>query len=344
MVQGEKADAPNTRNRSPQQAPTERSSLLFLEGRSLLRLDAASGRRTKLGAFPTPDVRASPGSTWIAYVVPGQPTSESHPDFLADPRLRLFDAGSGEEVALGRGFAPLWDPSGSRVAYLKSSPARSCDGEACTGGVSVRMAWPGTGRSETILDEGSYGLLGWAGDRLLVADGSDTAHTLSVAPTGDELELPLAPSQFWGASPDGRWLVRVGTEQTVFVRLRGGRLTAETTPIALGGRLLAAGTWATDSSGVAAMALGGRTAPEVVLFSPEEPELRALPHSRGVSGAPLWSGDGDFLLFPRDSGGGGGTLNASLCPASVNPSQDRTGGCRSLLSWREGVVLLRMEQ
>ncbi|MDQ3767732.1 MAG: hypothetical protein M3346_10350 [Actinomycetota bacterium] len=344
MTQVEKNDAPDARDRSPQQVPSERSSLLFLDDNSLLRLDVASGRKTRLGAFPAPDVRASQDSGWIAYVVPGQPMSEAHPDFLADPRLRLFDAGSGGEVSLGRGFSPLWDPSGSKVAYLKSSPTRSCDGETCAGGVSVRMAWPGTDRSETVLEEGSYGLLGWAGNRLLVADASDTAHILSVAASGNELRLPLTPSQFWGASPDGRWMVRVGAKETAFVRLQDGRLTAETTPIPLGRRLLAAGAWASDSSGVAAVALGGRTAPEVVLFSPEDPELRPLPHSSGVSGAPLWSSDGDFLVFPRDSGGKNGALDASLCPTSASPSQSPKGGCRSLLSWREGVVLLRMEQ
>ncbi len=342
LPQGENAKAPPPGEPSPGRTSADRSSLLFLDGHSLLRLDVASGRRTRLGEFPAPDVRASPGSSWIAYVVPGQPMSESHPDFLADPRLRLFDVGSGDEVALGRGFSPLWHPSGSRVAYLRSSPARSCDGEACTGDVAVRMAWPGTGRSEMLLEEGEYGLLGWAGDRLLVADGSDTARILSVDPEGDELRLSLAPSQFWGASPDGRWMVRVGADETAFVRLRAGRLTAETTPIAMGSRLLAAGTWAADSSRIAAVALGGRSAPEVVLFSPEAPELRVLPRSKGVTGAPLWSSDGDSLLFPRDSGGRAGTLDARLCDTHANPAGDRTGACPSLLSWREGVVLLRM--
>ena len=344
VTRDEKGDGSHARDGSPQQAPSESSSLLFLDGNSLLRLDVASGRKTRLGAFPAPDVRASPGSGWIAYAVPGQPTAEAHPDFLTDPRLRLFDVGSGGEMILGRGFSPLWDPSGSKVAYLRSSPSRSCDGETCAGGVSVRVAWPGSGRTETILEKGSYGLLGWAGDRLLVADASDTTHLLSVAASGNRLRLPLAPSQFWGASPDGRWMVRVGTEETMFVRLRAGRLTTDTTPIALGGRLLAAGMWAADSSGVAAMALGGRDAPEIVLFSPEEPELRALPHSSGVTGAPLWSSEGHALLFPRVSGGGARKVIATLCPASVNPSQDRKGECRSLLSWRQGVILLRMEQ
>lgn len=343
VTRDEKGDASHARDGSPQQAPSESSSLLFLDGNSLLRLDVASGRKTRLGAFPAPDVRVSPGSDWIAYVAPGQPTSEAHPDFLTEPRLRLFDAGTGKETVVGRGFSPLWDPSGSKVAYLRSSPARSCDVETCAGGVSVRMAWPGTGRTETVLGEGSYGLLGWAGDRLLVADAADTTHTLSVASSGDELRLPLGPREFWGASPDGRWMVRVGRHESEFVRLQNGRMTAETTPIVLRQRLLAAGTWASDSSGVAAMALGGRS-PEVVLFSPENPELRALPHSSGVSGAPLWSSDGDSLLFPRDPGGGSGKLDASLCPASISAFQDRQGGCRSLLSWREGVVLLRMEQ
>ncbi len=335
--------APDTRG-SDRPTPATRSSLLFLEGRSLRRLDVASGRRTRLGEFPAPDVRASLVSDWIAYVVPGQPMTESYPDFLPDPRLRLFDAGSGEEVIVGRGFSPLWDPSGGKVAFLRSSPTRSCDGETCAGGVSVRLAWPASGRSKTILEEGPYGLLGWAGDRLLVADGSDTDHVLSVNGSGEQLRLPLAPSQFWGASPDGRWMVRVGTNETSFVRLHAGRLTAETTPIALERRLLAAGTWANDSSVVAAVALGQRVASEVVLFSPEEPQLRALPHSSGVSGTPLWSGDGDWVVFPRASGRKAGTLDASLCPADVNPSQTRARGCRSLLSWREGVVLLRMEQ
>ncbi len=343
VTQDEGGDAPNIRDGSPRQAPSERSRLLFLDGNSLLRLDVASGRKTRLGAFPVPDVRVALGSGWIAYVAPGQPTSEAHPDFLPDPRLRLFDVDSGGEMALGRGFSPLWDPSGSKVAYLRSSSARSCDGETCAGGVSVRMVWPDTGRSEAVLEEGSFGLLGWAGNRLLVADASDTAHILSVAASGDRLRLPLAPSQFWGASPDGRWMVRVGAEETAFVRLEAGRLTTETTPIVLGRRLLAAGTWATDSSGVAAMALGRRTAPKVVLFSPDEPELQVLPHSGGVSGAPLWSSDGDSLVFPRDSGERG-ALDARLCPVGVNSSQNRTGGCRSLLSWREGVVLLRMEK
>ena len=195
-----------------------------------------------------------------------------------------------------------------------------------------------------LLEEGAYGLLGWSGDRLLVADGSQTTRILSIGPQGDVIRLALAPSRFWGASPDGRWMVRVGAEETAFVRLRGGQLTEETTPIAMGSRSLAAGTWAPDSSKIAAVALGGGSAPEVVLLSPGAPELRGLPRSKGVTGAPLWSSDGDSLLFPRDSGGRAGTLDARLCDANASTAGDRKGACPSLLSWREGVVLLRMER
>lgn len=324
------------------QSPEERSSLLFLDGRALLRLEVASGQKTKLGAFPAPDVRASPGSPWIAYVVPGARTGESKPDFVADPHLRLLDADSGEAMPLGRGYSPLWDPSGSTLAYLGSSPARSCEGETCSGRVTVKLARPADGRVETILEGGSYGLLGWAGNRVLIADGSDTSHVVSVAPSGQRIRLPLSPSQFWGASPDGRWMIRVGEEGTTFVRLRGGRLTSETKPIALGNRLLAAGTWAADSSSIAAVALHRRAEPEIVLFSPEDPELRPLPHSSGAGGAPLWSGNGRFLVFPRESSRGTGAFDALQCPVDAARPQ-APGKCRLLLTWREGVVLLRME-
>lgn len=334
--------AGNIPHRPRSQASSRSPSLLFLEGRSLFRLDVASGRTTKLEAFPAPDVRVSPGSGWIAYVVPGRRPAESHPDFLPDPQLRFLDGDSGETMSVGRGFSPLWNPSGSKVAYLRSSNARSCDGETCSGEVSVRLTRPASGKVETILKGGSYGLLGWAGNRLVVADGSDTSHVLSVAPSGHRLSLPLAPSQFWGASPDGRWIVRVGADQTAFVRLRAGRLTSETKPITLRNRLLAAGTWAADSSGIAAVALHRRAEPAITILSPEDPELRTLPHSSGAGGAPLWSSDGRSLVFPRDSAVRARALDAIWCPNVTRP-ETPPGKCRSLLTWRGGVVLLRME-
>lgn len=335
-------NADDRRGRPRAQSPAKPSSLLFLDGRALVRLEVASGRKTKLGAFPAPDVRASPGSPWIAYVVPGARTAESEPDFVADPHLRLLNADSGEGMSLGRGYSPLWDPSGSTLAFLGSSPARSCEGETCSGRVTVKLARPEDGQVETILEGGSYGLLGWAGDRVLIADASDTSHVLSVAPSGHRIRLPLSPSQFWGASPDGRWMITVGAEGTSLVRLRGGRLTSDTKPIALGGRLLAAGTWAADSSSVAAVALHPRAEPEIVLFSPEAPEVRTLSHSSGAGGAPLWSGNRRFLVFPRESSRGTGAFDAMHCPVGAARPQT-LGRCRSLLTWREGVVLLRME-
>ena len=224
-----------------------------MKGRVLHRLDARSGTDEQLHRFPAPDVYASASSSWVAYLSPGRRSTEANPDFLLQPGLRLLHLRSRARRNLGSGLAPQWHPSSTAVAYLRPSGKRVCDGETCVGHLEVVVADPAAQATRSVLGPGAWSLLGWAGEALLVADGRDPSHTLVVAMDGERASLRVAPSEIWGVSPDGRWLLTAAPGAASFVRLEGGRMTGREVPVPLGGRVLSLGSWSFDSKQVAAV-------------------------------------------------------------------------------------------
>jgi hypothetical protein len=293
-------------------------------------MDIDTRVRSRVARLAVPDVVASRSTPWIAFV---EGSTVGADDFIESPILYLRDVNNGDEIEVGPGFAPMWHPLDDRVAWLRPVEPRDCEVETCTGAVTVVVGRPG-GEFQELLPAGRWGLLAWAGDFVLVADGTDLDHTTVVGP-GVRTELDVPPSEIWDASPDGRWLVTVGADGAEVVRLEAGRMAGSGIELDLGGKALGDGSWALDSSRLAATVGSGRAA-RVVIVGPETPMARPVRGSGGATGTVLWSPSGTALTITR-SALGGRRLEATHCAVEGG------GGCRRLFSWVQDVLLLRME-
>jgi hypothetical protein len=236
------------------------TSALYLSGDSLARLELGSGELRRIGRSPTRDVFASNSGSWLAYVVSGGAAEEEH-DFLSEPILQAINLNSGVKVELGPGFSPLWHPSAAKLAYLRPVGSAQCSGEGCSGRFDVVVHDMKTSTS-SVLAEGRYNLLGWSGDRVLVADERDLSTTRSLGLGGDAEPLDVAPSELWDASPNGRWLLKSASDGVTLIDTRDGRQRSVEVDGVLGD-----GAWSLDSRYVAVGVLNeSRTRTHAVLI------------------------------------------------------------------------------
>lgn len=340
--------------------------ILYLSGSTLVRRDIEAGEEQPIEDFPTPDVYAAPGSTWLAYVTSKQVKDD---DFATEPVLHLYDTASQEKEGFGPGVAPVWNPSGTHVAFLRPIEPRDCLGEECRGESQIGVLDAETGEETVLLDPGRYTVLGWAGDWVLVSDFSDPSKVISVSLDDDRAALDMPASQFWGASPDGRWVVKTNAKKTEFIAIEDGELGDERIPVKLGDQELFEGRWSHDSAQVAAVtgttsavesAKGKKNkdkknkdkkskdkkdkkdAPravttQVVTFSPDGPEPVMVEESYGATGGVLWAVDNEAIVFTSLLDPKTGLFQAKHCPVG------NEGECTIVTSWTEGVELLRVE-
>lgn len=276
------------------------TSALYLSDDTLARLDFNSGTARPIGRTPTTDVYASESSPWIAYVVAGD-GAQGGEDFLAEPVLRAINVATEASTEIGPGFNPLWHPTDTRLAYLRPIARRQCSGERCEGLFEV-VVYDAESRASTVLtDPGRFNLLAWSGDRVLTADESDLAVTLSLGSKDDVQRLDLEPSNLWDASPDGRWLLRSASDGATLVDLDNGRER----PLSIGQGMLADGAWSPDSEHIVAGMLNeARTRTRALLIDIPSGEVREITDELpGVLGA-TWTPDArqfGFLTFVDQS-------------------------------------------
>lgn len=320
--------------RSPDPAP--RALLLLSKKTEIVRVDLATGDRQTVDDLPTAAVYAAPLTPWIAYVTSG-PEDD---DFAADPEIFVYDPVARRATSAGPGVAPVWSADGTRLAFLRPVEPRDCVGEECAGEVVVAIVEPATGREWTVLEPGRYSILGWAGDRVLVSDFSDTSRIVSAAPGGGAALLDLAPSELWDAAPDGRWILAETGDGTALLSLEGTTVGEETVPVDLGGRTLLEARWSPDSERVAALAADPerpRGRHEIVVFSPDDPRAAAVDGTIGALGGAVWSPDARTIAYTGAERPKERRLTAVVCDLG------RAGLCESLVSWRSGVTILRIE-
>ncbi|MDQ4124384.1 MAG: hypothetical protein M3134_02130 [Actinomycetota bacterium] len=313
--------------------------VLYLSGTALVRRNLENDKEKAVGTIETPSVYASPGSQWVAYV-----TSEKvkDDDFAAEPVLHLYDPETGDESDHGPGVAPVWNATGTHVAFLRPVEPRDCQGETCAGDVQIGVVEAGSDADATLLlDAGKYSILGWAGEWVLVSDFEDPTQVIAVNLDDDRTVLGMPASQFWDASPDGRWIVKTNAKKTELVSWDGDELAEERVAVDLGDYQLLEGAWAHDSSRVAAVVgLPGRRGMQetrVVTFSPEDPELVEVADSFGATGTVMWAVDNEAVVFASLLDPKRALFQAKSC-ALGNEST-----CEVVTSWTEGVALLRTE-
>ncbi|MDQ3953814.1 MAG: hypothetical protein M3279_12765 [Actinomycetota bacterium] len=326
------------------------NEVLYMSGTSLIRRNLETQSEEPAGTVPSPSVYASPGSHWIAYV-----TSKVSPDddFAAAPVLHLYDLENDDKEKYGAGVAPVWNPAGTHVAFLRPVEPRECQGESCSGAVQVGVVEASTGEEALLLDPGRYSILGWAGDRILVSDFADPTRTISVSLNDDPGDLGMPASQYWDSSPDGRWVVKSNAKKTEFISIEDGELADERVTVELGDYQLLEGAWAHDSSQVAAVvSLEGkgvrgkgerqRLVPQkdstrIVTFSPDDPTPRTVDGTFGATGTVMWSVDNAGVVFASLLDPKRALFQATYCTLGNESS------CEVVTSWTEGVALLRTE-
>jgi hypothetical protein len=324
--------------------------VLLMSGATLVRRNVEDQSEELLRDIPSPSVYAAPGSPWLAYVTTkkGDPSE----DFVAQPVLNLYDVENDEKTTHGPGVAAVWNPAGTHVAYLRPVEPRECVGESCGGDVQIGVVEAATGDEKVLLGPGRYTILGWSGDWILVSDFDRPTEVISVSLDDESTTLPIPPSQFWGASPDGRWVVRTNAKKTEFVSMDGGELGKERIPVELGEYELLEGAWSHDSSTVAAVTrivsgthkggnkrifVEGEPTTQVMTFSPDSPQPQMVAGTYGASGTVMWGPDNESIVFASLLDPKRALFQASHCPTG------NSGECSVVTSWTEGVVLLRAE-
>ena len=322
------------------------NEILYLSGTSLIRRNLEADQEEPVATLPTPSVYASPGSHWIAYIT-SKVSAEA--DFAAVPVLHLYDLENDAKEKYGAGVAPVWNPAGTHVAFLRPVQPRDCQGESCSGDVQVGVVEAATGEESLLLDPGTYSILGWAGERVLVSDFADPTKTISVSLDDERGDLGMPASQYWDASPDGRWVVKANAKKTEFISIEGDELGDERVTVELDDYRLLEGAWAHDSSQVAAVVsleekprnrsrgAAAQTSTRIVTFSPDDPEPKTLEATFGATGTVLWAVDNEGIVFASLLDPKRALFQAKYCSVGNETS------CRIVTSWTEGVALLRTE-
>lgn len=327
--------------------------ILYLSGTSLVRRNLEDGGEEPAGVIESPSVYASTGSRWLAYVTSKNVADD---DFAAEPVLHLYDPETEDESSHGAGVAPVWNRSGTHLAFLRPVEPRECQGETCAGDVQIGVVEASSGRESLLLDPGRYSILGWAGEWILVSDFTAPGSIVAVSLDDERKELDMPASQYWDSSPDGRWIVKTNAKKTEFVSIDDGELGEERVEVDLGQYALFEGSWAHDSSRVAAVVSlesstpkgkgngkgdekkGGQEAStRIVTFSPEDPELVQVEGTFGATGTVLWSVDNESIVFSSLLDPKRALFQAKHC------SLGNDSPCEIVTSWTEGVALLRTE-
>lgn len=291
-------------------------SLIVLRRGALVGVDVASGEERRLGRVPTPDVFPIPGSS-DRFLLVADP--HGGVEFAADPRLVVIDEKGRRIRSLGAGYSPLVDPSGERIAFLRASGNRVCEGEVCLGSV-VALVADIRGRARPLLPPGDWHLISWAGDSVIV---TTRGKTFRVSTEGELEKLPVFAGDVWGGTPDGESLILAGRGGVELMDLDSGeRRSTEVSAT------LAEGEW--DPAGRELMAVAVSAKKTSLVRMTTDGTATAVPDSRGAGGPILWGTDGSFAFTRAD----GLRLQAVVC--------EDDDACRTVLEWSEGVVPLAL--
>lgn len=190
---------------------------------------------------------------WVAYRAEGG---------QGDVLLRAADLQEEEPepLRIGPGVDPLFNPSGSAIAYLEPEDPERCDLAGCRGPMSVAVFDIETQESETLTEPGRWSLHTWVGEDVLWLSerGSNAVQRLGL--DGSSEELTLDTRQLGWVSPDGRWLMNDQTgkfPEIEFYPLEEGRPSGEPIlgPFSRDARILDV-AWSHDSQRVAVIAQG----------------------------------------------------------------------------------------
>lgn len=306
----------------------------FDQAQNLHAFDLETGDRSKVGELPVSgDTEAAPGSHWLSILAP-----EDHLDDIR-PALYVYNAETDEEFRIGVRDGPRWSARGDRLAFMTPENVAQCGEDECRGDKVVSVIDPSApSDARALTDPGPYSLSGWAGNHLLVSNESTPGVPIlqSISLDGEVKDLPIEPRDFWGASPDGRYVIGSGAAGTRFYEMDDGEVTESGPDIDIPeGSILGSGAWAHDSSQVAALVVSDDGGLEMVRFSPEDPTPQPIDEGGNNSRIRvMWTPENDAIVFSRLARN---ELEAVHCEVE-DPDT-----CEVLFSWTLGIALLRIE-
>jgi hypothetical protein len=313
------------------------SSLLyvdFAEGKALRRVDLETGVEGDEEELPkSGDTTAALGSQWISIVTPEEQFDDVR------PALYIYDPETGVETFIGVHEEPVWSASGDHLAFLTPDVGARCSETSCRGDKVVSVIDPEAPDDVIALTEpGPYTMEGWLGEDVLVSNESIPGVPVlqSISLEKEVTDIPVAPKDFWEASPDGRYVISSGSDGTLFYEIEDGELLGEGIDIAIPeGSTLGSGAWAHDSSQVAALSVDETGALQMVRFSPDDPTPQLIDEGGdNASVKVMWAPENDAIVFSRLAVD---ELEAVHCEVEDPDS------CEVLFSWTLGISLLRIE-
>lgn len=335
-------DLPSVGAQSLRGGPDE---LLVAAGDQLQLKKIVEQEEIDLGQRPGDVLVPSKGSMWVAYVDPAK-------DEESFPTLKLFSPGEKGRIEIGPGFSPVWDSTGDRLAYLKPTEESTCEASFCYSAVEAVVRDSG-GDELMVTEPGSWNLLGWSGENLIMSDGREVWAVSQENERG--WSVPF--SRFISVSPDGRWLLSTTKKGPAMAPIEGREL-GDKKHLALDDLALASATWSHDSSRLALVVNEGslpvsdddRTKPgkqsaslptggKVMILEPDDPAASLTLVEQSFSAMPplLWSLDDQKVVFQRLVDPKVGSLQIQYCPVSSK------GSCRIVTTHSGTLNMLRMQ-
>jgi Tol biopolymer transport system component len=308
---------------APSSAPSSEELLadaphvIYLEGNVLKSLapGEADGEVVREGVAPTaagPDDGSN--AAWVAFAKANK------------PQVQIY-IGSSEAITTAAGTAPRWNHDGSKLAYLSPVDKKTaCDEESCEGATRVVVFDPETRRSRSVLDEGSWQIVGWTGDEVVVGDADSTEEVLFVDAKGDSRSIAVPYEGIESVSPDGRWIIFGPGDGPELLRVDGEEI--EAWQLGEDGDSIVAADWSSDSSRAAVTAATEKLPPRAFTIDVGAPSLQPFGEDE-VVGEVFWNSDDSGLVLTKVDREVP-ELVASYC------SIDSPSSCVPLLSWQTG--------
>lgn len=302
---------------SSEELLAEAPQVLYLEGNTLKSIapgedDGEVVREGVAAAASGPDDGSL--ASWVAFAEEGR------------PQIQTYDLGS-DEIVTAEGTAPLWNEDGTLLAYLSPvGEAASCDEESCDGDVQVLVFDPETKRSRSVLEAGSWQIIGWAGDEIVIGDAENTEEVLFVDDEGDSRSLEVPYEGIESVSPDGRWIIFGPEDGPELLRVDGDDI--EAWQIGAEDDTIVAADWNSDSSRAAVIAATEELPPRAFTIDVESPSLQPFGEFE-VVGDVFWTSDDSGLVLTKVDREVP-ELVASYCAI------DSPDSCLPMLSWQTG--------
>ena len=262
-------------------------------------------------------------ATWVAFLTP------------VEPRLHIYDR-SADELTARRGTSPLWNASGSRLAYKRPFILGTpCDEERCKGDEQVFVFQSESGKTRAVLEPGRWDIVAWADETLVVGDRRRPEGVLLVSPDGEQRRIEVPYEGIKSVSPDGKWMLFGPESGPELLRVDDG---IEAWLLGDADDTVTNVAWSSDSSRAAVVATTDTLPSRLFIVDTTSASPTLEPFSEDeVTGDVYWT-DGDSGIVMTQVNREVPQFEASYCPV------DAPGSCVSLLEWTSSTRLFAINE